>query len=98
MIPQYLGSDLFKLYLTSGKEIELTEDEITEIVNENITIKTKIEKLENDVSKYHDLYTKSTDKLEENRSILRLLSKTLNDHTLTTNERLVLLVEQLEIK
>ena len=96
MIPQYLGADLFKLHLTSGIEVELSSDEIEEIVSENIATKTKINKLENDVSKYRDLYHRADSKLELNRENMRLLDSTLNDHTLSINERLNLIREQLK--
>ena len=98
MIPQYLGADLFKLHLTSGKEVELSSDEIEEIVSENIATKTKINKLENDVSKYSDLYHRADSKLELNRENMRLIDSTLNDHTLSINERLTLIREQLKIE
>ncbi len=98
MIPQYLGANLFKFYLTSGKEVELSEDEIEEIVSENIATKTKINNLENEVVKYKDYYHRADSKLELNRENMRLIDNTLNDHTLSINERLTLIREQLKIE
>lgn len=96
MIIQYMGSDMYTLHLTSGKEIELSEADIEEIVNENIAIKTKINNLENDVAKYRDYYHRADSKLELNRENMRLIETTLNDHTLTINERVTLIREQLK--
>ncbi len=98
MITQYNGNDSYTIHLTSGKEVELTETDIEEIVNENITIKNKISNLENDVSKYRDLYNRIDTKLENNRETMRLIDTTLNDHTLSINERLILVKEQLKIE
>lgn len=94
MIPQYLGADLFKLHLTSGKEIELTQDEIKEIVDENPESKKKIAALENDVSKYRDYYHRTDSKLETNREVLRNISKILNDITLSKEDKIEQLLEQ----
>lgn len=94
MIPQYLGADLFKLHLTSGKEIELTQDEIKEIVDENPESKKKIAALENDVSKYRDYYHRADSKLETNREVLRNISKILNDITLCKEDKIEQLLEQ----
>lgn len=96
MIIQYMGSDMYTLHLTSGKEIELSEADIEEIVNENIATKTKILNLENDVAKYRDYYHRADSKLELNRENMRLIETTLNDHTLTINERVTLIREQLK--
>ena len=98
MITQYLGNDRFKLFLTSGVELELSVDDIEEIATENIATKKKISTLENDVTKYKDLYNRADSKLELNRENMRLLETTLNDHTLTINERLILIREQLKIE
>lgn len=98
MIPQYLGNDTFNLYLNSGKELELTSADIEEIVNDNDAIKTKISKLENDVSKYRDYYHRADSKLETNRVTMRTCINTLNDNTISDSDKLILLIEQLKIE
>lgn len=98
MIIQYMGSDMYTLHLTSGKEIELSEADIEEIVNENIVNKTKILNLENDVAKYRDYYHRADSKLETHREKMKLLDNTLNNHDITINERVTLIREQLKIE
>lgn len=97
MITQYLGNDNYTLHLTSGKEIELTEDEITEIVNENITIKNKINNLENNVSKYRDLYDKADCRVNDMTKHINLIESIIMDDNIDSTSTLLKISEQINL-
>lgn len=98
MISQYLGSNVVKLSLTSGRELELTEDEIREISTENEETKNKILGLENDVAKYKDYYHRADSKLETNRETLRSLQKLIDDHDVDNIDGFKIISEILKIE
>lgn len=97
MITQYLGNDNYTLHLTSGKEIELTEDEITEIVNENITTKNRIINLENDVSKYRALYDKADCRVYDMTKHINLIESIIMDDNIDSTSTLLKISEQLNL-
>lgn len=98
MISNYLGNDRHKLSLTSGIEIEVSDADIEEIVNENDAIKAKITKLENEVSKYKDYYHRADSKLETNRKNMNMISNVLSDATISDSDKLILITQQLKIE
>ena len=97
MITQYLGNDNYTLHLTSGKEIELTEDEITEIVNENITTKNRIINLENDVSKYRALYDKADCRVNDITKHIDLIESIIMDDGIDSTNTLLKISEQINL-
>lgn len=98
MITQYLGNDRFKLFLISGVEIELSGADIEEIAIDNLATKTKIDSLENDIIKYRDYYHIASSKLETNRETMKLVENILQDLSISNDEKLVLILEQLKIE
>lgn len=97
MITQYLGNDTYIISLTSGKEVELTDTDINEIVNNNVTTRTKIRDMENSIIKYRMLYSDTNDMLKETKDNIRLVFKVLNDNTYSNDDKINILLEQLKI-
>lgn len=97
MITQYLGNDTYIISLTSGKEVELTDTDINEIVNNNVTTRTKIQDMENSIIKYRMLYSDTNDMLKETKDNIRLVFKVLNDNTYSNDDKINILLEQLKI-
>ena len=97
MITQYLGNDTYIISLTSGKEVELTDTDINEIVNNNVTTRTKIQDMENSIIKYRMLYSDTNDMLKESKDNIRFVFKVLNDNTYSNDDKINILLEQLKI-